>query len=277
MRLVLNEKKGTFSLYYVNHETSLLLPERSFIAVMLDDQVYKLGSGAPFNKPRLGGTQSQPALVFESESFLVTVAFSFIRTVSASLNNGVTITVSLKNKGAAPVQAALKVVLNTRKKGKQVFSTDQGSISMETVFDKNSGERWWIAEDAELSIMGNIAGSVRPDTIQIAATTTLSGGRWKPEIGAKSLPNASSVSYYFDALTISPDQSLVFPIILAVADESGFAAPLFFEQTIPDALLIRQVTAFLDRSLATEAPIRDEELNALERILERLEAAVIGK
>jgi hypothetical protein len=273
IRLVLNEKKGTFSLFSLtrearNREASPFLSHRSSINVLLNDQAYTLGSSALF-KARLGGTHSEPALIFEAENFLVTVVFSFVRTVSASLNNGVTITVNLKNTGTEPVQAALKIVLDTRKKGKQVLSTDHGPLTTETVFDKTSSERWWIAEDAELSLMGNIAGAVRPDTVQIAAIATLAGAKWKPQLGSKTLPNASGVGYYFDARALGPDQSVAFPFILALTDDRGFAAPAFFYDTIPDTLVLKQVTALLERSLAAENSIPDETLDALEKILDR--------
>jgi hypothetical protein len=281
IRLILDEKRGTFSLYYVTRTSTpqshaFLRDNNSrntFIAVMLNDRVYRPDKLASF-KSRLGGTPANPALIFESATFRITQEFSFIRTVSSLLTNGITMTIKLENTDSQPVEAGLKILLDTGKEGKQTFSTNDHSIAAETVFDKSSTDRWWISNDTELGIMGNIAGSVRPDLIHISSLSKLSGTPWKAPFNPKKPVTPAAIAYYFDPVSLLPGESVVFSIILATTDERGFATPAFFQENTAriDARLVDRLIARLDHYINTEEPVSDDELTAIAVVLNRLKA-----
>jgi hypothetical protein len=105
IRLVLNEKTGRFSLYYMTDIAKEEFipfftaqdPRTSFLSVMVNNRTYKMGETSVF-KTSIGGTPESPSLIFESSFLVVIENFSFIKTGSSSMTNGVLITITVTNK-----------------------------------------------------------------------------------------------------------------------------------------------------------------------------------
>ncbi|MDR2510706.1 MAG: hypothetical protein LBC77_08700, partial [Spirochaetaceae bacterium] len=116
VKLVINDSNGKFMVYYmtdVDRKTyEPLFWDRnkttSFIAVYLDGSEYRLGESARF-KMYHRGTDARPALVFESPLIAVTVTFSFIRTASSGVSNGIRVDVKIENWSEKTVQAGARV------------------------------------------------------------------------------------------------------------------------------------------------------------------------
>jgi hypothetical protein len=241
IRLVLHENLGRYSLYFMTGTNRTQYepffvdqdPRTSFLTLILNDRAYRLGEVSTF-KTRIGGTLTQPALIFESPDLLITQEFSFISTYGSALCNGVRINICIENRGEQVV-AGLRLLLDTslgegREPGVP-FVTDLRQISSETVIDRSDTDRWWISRNDRLGLMGSISGTdlTRPDLIHFANWKRFNDTPWKLSYTSGrnfNLPpysiGDSAVCYYFDPRVLTSGESLTISLILAAEDVNGF-------------------------------------------------------
>ncbi|MDR2071832.1 MAG: hypothetical protein LBP60_00145 [Spirochaetaceae bacterium] len=250
IRLVINENTGRFSLYFMTDIARERYfpffvdqdPRTSFLALMVNNRNYRMGESASF-KTRLGGTPSNPVLIFESSFLTVTEEFSFVRTGSSSLTNGIRLTISITNRGERPVEAGARFLIDTTlgEEGSSHFITDRRQIHSEAVIDASSGDSYWISKNSQLALMGSVDAHnlTRPDFIHLANWKRLNDTPWKtPFISGRNfnfLPysiNDSAVCYYYEPAVINPKASRIISIVLASEDENGFA----LNNSVPDDL-----------------------------------------
>jgi hypothetical protein len=242
IKLVLHETTGRFSLYYLSDFASGKYepffvdqdPRTSFLAVMYNDATYKLGDSASF-RFRAGGTEANPALIFESSFLTVTGEFSFIRTSGSAVTNGIRITIRAVNLNPREALVGLRMLLDTSLGEGSAgipFITDQGSIGSETAIERGTEKRW-ISRNDRLSFMGSISEGVEktPDLVHFANWKRLNEAPWKinytPGRNFNYLPYSigdSAVSYYFDPVLLSRGQERSCSLLLAAEDGAGFTA-----------------------------------------------------
>jgi hypothetical protein len=310
VRLVLHENTGRFSLYYLtdmtqDRYTPLFVdqdPRTSFLAVMVNDRIYRLGEAAAF-RTRMGGTAANPAIIFESSFLSVTQEFSFIRTAGSSLVNGIRMRVRMENLGEQQFRVGLRFLLDTSlgEGGSPApFMTNLRALSAETAIEKNAPDRYWVSRNDRVSLMGSISTGVTegPDLIHFANWKRFNDTPWKISYTAgrnfNYLPYSvgdSAVCYYFDPLPLSRGEGRGVSILLAAEDESGFAAAdaepgdelsrimadsnelLSREDSRrTDAITIRDLISRIDRYIASGVSISDEEIAAIELVITRLKA-----
>ena len=307
IRLVINEQTGRFSLYYMAdmaREEYLPFfleedPRTSFLSLMVNNRSYRMGESSVF-KTTLKGTPSNPALIFESSSLIVTEEFSFIRTGSSSLTNGVRITITVTNKGERPVDTGVRLLIDTTlgEKKSPHFATDIRQINGEAVIDGSSADAYWTSKNDRLTLMGSVAGQnlTRPDTIHFANWKRLNDTPWKipyvPERNFNLLPYSiddSAVCYYFEPVSIPKGGSRTIAIVLSSGDELGFAqssnvpdelsalirdsAKLedgYFNSIRTDLITLRDLAVRLDGYIASGAAVTDEELAAIGLLISRI-------
>ncbi|MDR1288528.1 MAG: hypothetical protein LBK08_13055 [Treponema sp.] len=242
IKLVLHEATGRFSLYYLSDFASGRYepffvdqdPRTSFVSVMFNDTAYKLGDSVSF-RFRAGGTETNPALIFESSFLTVTEEFSFIRTSGSAVTNGVQITIRAVNLNPREALVGLRVLLDTslgEGNAGTPFITDTGPVTSETAIERGTGRRW-ISRNDRLSVMGSISEGVEktPDLLHFANWKRLSEAPWKinytPGRNFNYLPYSigdSAVSYYFDPVLLARGQNRSCSLLLAAEDGAGFAA-----------------------------------------------------
>ena len=308
IRLVLNEKTGRFSLFFMSdiaREQYLPFftaedPRTSFLAIQVNNRNYRLGEASAF-KTRLGGTPSNPALIFESAFLTVTEEFAFIRTGSSSLTNGVRITITVANRGEQPVEAGIRFLIDTvLGEGEAAhFSTDRRSIEGESLIEAASADGYWVSRSGRLALMGSVGGDnlTRPDSIHFANWKRLNDAPWKaPFVAGRNfnlLPYSigdSAVCYYYEPQTIPRSGSRTAVLILSSEDEGGFARgnnlPDDLSHRIEqsgrldgdmrrsmqtDLITLRDLVAKLDE-YAAGAPVSDEELAAIGLLISKIKA-----
>jgi hypothetical protein len=279
-------------------------PRTSFLALMADDRTYRLGETSAF-KTKLGGTPSNPALIFESAFLTLTEEFSFVRTAGSSLTNGVRITVTIQNRSERSMQIGARVLIDTNLgEGEAAhFITDRRQINAESVIDNASGDLYWISRGSQLGLMGSFTGQnlTRPDLIHFANWKRLNDAPWKAAyVGGRNfnfLPYSigdSAVCYYYDPFPVDKGSSRIIAFVLASEDENGFnltsnipddISRLVQESSRPDTpvekdkiaemmsmdlITIRDLIAKIDEYVSAGASINDDELAALELVVSRL-------
>ncbi|MDR2662405.1 MAG: hypothetical protein LBC31_05350 [Treponema sp.] len=307
IRLVINENTGRFSLYFMTdiaREQYLPFfmdqdPRTSFLALLANNRNYRLGESASF-KTTLGGTPLNPALVFESSFLTVTEDFSFIRTGSSSLTNGIRITITITNKGEQPLEAGLRFLLDTTlgEGSSTHFLTDRRQITGETLIEAGAGDLYWVSKNSRLALMGSIGGQniTSPDLVHFANWKRLNDVPWKAPFAAgrnfNLLPYSiedSAVCYYYEPSVINRGESRFISIVLASEDENGFA----LSSNVPDELssliresskiegdvsqsmrtdliVLRDLVAKLDSYISSGALIPDDELSALGLLISKI-------
>ncbi|MDR1505949.1 MAG: hypothetical protein LBI67_02495 [Treponema sp.] len=309
VRLVLNENIGRFSLYYMadiaGEEYVALFadkdPRTSFLAVQINDRNYRLGDTSSF-KTTLGGSKTQPSLVFNSRIVEVTEDFSFITTSGSNLTNGVKITITITNKGKERFLAGARLLLDTELGETETpFSTDRRQITSEAQISPASGESFWVSGGAKAGLMGSasVEGLTAPDLVHFANWKRLNDAPWKTPFyqdrNFNLLPYSvgdSAVCYYYEPVAVEPGEARTITLVLASRDENGFSGALSEEpgeisrliktgagpeiisrDTMQeDLVVLRDLAAKLDSFIKSGESVSEEELSAIELVLSRLKA-----
>ncbi|MDR2160339.1 MAG: hypothetical protein LBP23_09780, partial [Treponema sp.] len=280
-------------------------PRTSFTGVILNDRSYRLGESPSF-RFRLGDEGMHPSLVFQSSFLRATEEFSFIKTAGSSLTNGIRIRITLENTGPREISLGLRFLLDTSlgERDGIPFLTDRRSIESETLIGPGDEDGWWITRKGPVSLMGSIAAGVDrgPDQVHFANWKRLNEVPWKTGYSAgrnfNYLPYSigdAAVCYYYEPRLLARGEVLTYTILLAAEDPRGFTArpdtagapALSPPETVPlpdahppaagagrdaDIALLRDLINRVDRFVAGEISITEEDLAVMETTIARLKA-----
>jgi hypothetical protein len=292
MRLSLHENSGRFSLYYLAEGSTGYAPlftaqdpRTSFLAINLNDRIYRLGEAAAF-KTGIDREGPVPALVFESPFLLVREEFAFIKTAGASESNGLKITLWIKNLSSREIHAGLRFLLDTslgEGPGRIPFFVDDQVVTSETAVEYGGGFDHWVSRNDGVSLMGSIPntaenGDALPGGfLHFSNWKRLNDVPWKADyIQGRSFNNPpysigdSAVCYYFEPLGIQSGESIRHTVILSVFDPAGFGAGGKDSEREADMAMLRNLIARLDRYIAGEITMNAEELAAIEQTILKL-------
>jgi len=244
IRLVLNESRGCFSIFYLTdpkkmHYEPLLNPKNnsaSYLSVLFDGVIYKLGCSPEFNT-RVERIKGDTALIFESPFLKVTQLFTPIKTPNSQAANGVMITITALNKATQRSFVGLNMLLDTElgegKKGVPIL-TNKRIISSETLIEGNSTEKFWISRGKKISLMGSIVNPVKssgrsPDGVHIANWKRLNEASWRLSYlknrSFNNLPSSvddSAICYYFGPEMIDHNRTVTYTVFLTTEDVAWY-------------------------------------------------------
>ena len=244
IRLVLNQRKGSFTLYYLTDQKTMRYESlfsskdssSSLLSVIVDGEIYKLGSSNVFKK-RIEKNGRDTALIFESSFLKVTQTFTPIRTSSAQAANGVMVTITMQNTATQRSFAGLRMLLDTTlgegANGTPILTNKQ-AVSTETIIEGGSNERYWISRGKKVSLMGSIVSPVavrgkNPDLVHIANWKSLRNAPWRlnysqgqPLNKKPSRLGNSAVCYYFGPEMIDRNKTLTYTIFLTTEDVAWY-------------------------------------------------------
>jgi hypothetical protein len=292
--------RGSFAPLFVDQD-----PRTSFFSLLLNDRSYRLGESSAF-RFRRNEAGPAPSFIFESSFLRVIEDFSFIKTAGSSLVNGIQITVTLENLSPREAYLGLRFLVDTSlgegKNTSPPFLTDKRTLDSETLITPKDDDLWWISRNDRLSLMGSISAGVEqgPDLVVFANWKRLNEVPWKispvPGRNFNYLPYSigdSAVCYYYEPRPLSRGDILSYTILLSVEDEKGFTSyatgsqddlSWFLRETVPlpeipaedskhaDLLLLQDLISRIDRYVAGEISITEEELAAMETVMARLKA-----
>jgi len=240
VRLVLNNKTGSFSLYYLADPKTVSYeplfndeePLSSFLSINIDGKVYRLGNTRQF-QTKIDRLNGDPAFVFESPFVRVTQLFTPIKTSGSSVANGIMITIKVQNITSVKSAIGVRMLLDTNLgegRRRVPFLTNTQVVTSETVIDGNSNELFWISRGSKISLMGSIVNPVDglgkgPEIVHLANWKRLNDANWKlPFLKGRSfnnLPysvNDSAVCYYFGPEILDNDKILTYTVFLTTED-----------------------------------------------------------
>ncbi|MDR1256989.1 MAG: hypothetical protein LBJ86_04525 [Spirochaetaceae bacterium] len=240
IKLVIDEKLGRFSLYYMNDvEKRTYEPlfwdkdkRTSFLSAYINGKEYKLGNSSEF-KMIIRGEKNKPSLVFESAFMSIAQDFSFIRTASSGVSNGVRIDVRLESWSPQTVEAGARLLIDTHlgEKTAPPFRTDLRPIGSETLIDRTSPDQYWVSRNGSYGLMGSIfvEGTETPDFLQFANWKRMNGARFRINYVQGRNFNAtpfsvkdSAVCYFLDIRPMNRWDRRMMTVLLAAEDDYGF-------------------------------------------------------
>jgi len=240
IRLVLNEKTGNFSLYFLSDPQTASYeplfninePLASFLSVNADGNIYHLGKSRQF-KTKVIRLDGEPALVFESSFARITQSFTPYKTSGSSTVNGVMITIKIQNISPQRASLGVRMLLDTtlgEGRKKVPFLTNTQVVSSEVLLEGNSNEKFWLSRGGKVTLMGSIVNPVEslgkgPDLVHIANWKRLNDSPWRLNYSKgrsfNNLPhsiNDSAVCYYFGPEFLDRDKILTYTVYLTTED-----------------------------------------------------------
>jgi hypothetical protein len=324
IKLALDEKTGCFSLYYLTDRASEHFEplfsgqdnRTSSLSVRINERIYRLGEASSFTT-RIGGTRANPALIFESEGMIVTEEFTFLSVSGQPETSGVRLNIRIENKGSRASNVGVRLIIDTNlgesaNTNADHFTTDERGIGSEALFDAKWPDKWWFSRSSSYGLMGSIntAYSTAADYVHFANWKRLNDSSWELMYSRRNFTNPpysindSAVSYVFNPRRLSTGEARNYTILLAAADENGFAQvafkqdaasartaaasgnpvqtqvppkaghsprPASEEETMrSDLVILRDMLAMLDDYLAGRNSLSDEEIINIELIINRI-------
>jgi hypothetical protein len=240
IKLVIDEKLGSFSLYYMTDvERRLYEPlfwekdkRTSFLSAYINGKEYRMGHNSEF-KMVIRGEKTRPSLVFESRFLSITEEFSFIRTASSGVSNGVRIDVRVESWSPETMNVGVRLLIDTFLGEKYVppFRTDLRTIGSETIIDKTSPDQYWISRNDAYGLMGSIfvEGTEAPDFVQFASWKRMNASKFRIDyVQGRSFNSTpfsvkdSAVCYFLDVKPMQRWGQRMMTILLAAEDDYGF-------------------------------------------------------
>ncbi|MDR2344208.1 MAG: hypothetical protein LBD86_06745 [Spirochaetaceae bacterium] len=240
IKLVIDEKLGRFSLYYMTDvERRLYEPlfwekdkRTSFLSAYIDNKEYKMGNNSEF-KMVVRGEKNKPSLVFESRFLSITEEFSFIRTASSGVSNGVRIDIRVESWSPQTINVGVRLLIDTFLGEKYIppFRTDLRTIGSETIIDKTSPDQYWISRNDAYGLMGSIfvEGTESQDFIQFASWKRMNASKFKMEyVQGRSFNSTpfsvkdSAACYFLDTKPMQRWGQRMMTVLLAAEDNYGF-------------------------------------------------------
>ncbi|OHD22085.1 MAG: hypothetical protein A2Y38_12580 [Spirochaetes bacterium GWB1_59_5] len=281
MKLVIDEKSGRFSLYYLaevtkSHYVPLLYSEETrttYSTLSFDQKTYKLGDASDFRvsvaKEAAGGVRIE----YRSSFCVVKQTFSFVTSPGASMSDGVTLEYSIENVSQKDTPIGLRVLFDTwlGEKTQAHFSAQSaGILSGEVALSGEYADSWIRSAEATgtkdgVSLQIQLsAPATKPERVLAANWKRLSDAVWAFEPSTSRnftlLPysiNDSAVALYFEPITVRPGSTRRISTILSQAND-GYPAVQTTTESVSPALAITApaVTAPLDEMVDLVA-VRD--------------------
>jgi len=244
IRLILNDKRGSFTLYYLTDPQRMRYEPlfnsndtaASFLSVSVDGEIYRLGSSNKF-KTRVERDKKDTAYIFESPFLKITQVFSPVKTSSSQAANGVKITMTIQNTGTERSFVGLRMLLDTNLgegiNGTPILTNTQ-VVSSETLIYGGLSDRFWISRGKKVSLMGSIVNPVDgvgrgPDIVHIANWKRLRDTPWRlpysKERAFNNLPYSagdSAVCYYFGPEMLDRNKVLTYTVFLTTEDTAWY-------------------------------------------------------
>ena len=316
VKLILHEGIGRFSLYYqtgLSGRKYLPLfvdqdPRTSTIKLVINNKIIKLGESSEF-KESAELTASGARFIWESSRIKIIMDFAFIASKTATLSDGVKITISLENISDQSLEAGVSFLLDTylgEEKSPHFTTDSKMQINREaTISLKESAAYWlspWAEDPANIGLQCPISqdGITRPDKIVFANWKRLNDVSWSYETSDSRnfnlLPysiNDSAVCHYYEPARLKPGTIREIVIVLGNYSASGYSifsdrdkkldnllkeavAPTSGDTVDPliaikeDLSTVNNLISEINRMLADVSEVTAEEIRVLEEILKSL-------
>ena len=307
VRLEINEKTGTFSLFSLSEKEgqplSLLYsddPRTSYFSIAVNNRIYNLPASSDFRREIIN-EKGQPRIVWTSGQIEVRQEFRIIRSVSSEVNNGLAMSLRIRNISSQKLSVGLRYLLDTylgENRGSHFVSSENRSINGETVL-KAPYPRYILSPrehsaDSGLMLMLNVPGVTVPDSVIFANWKRLNESSWSYDVStARSFSNPpysindSAIALYFDPQPLLPGDERLIDLAFGSYAQGGYLpasqnvndkiADILSQETETgdpeqEVALVRELIAEIDLLMETDQKVPEEKIQMLRQLLETLKA-----
>jgi len=302
IRLIINEKTGNFSLYYLSTPEKMryepMFDDReqrsSFLEISVGGVVHRLGKSRLF-RARLEDQDGNPAVVYESPFFIVRKVFTPVRSANSQTINGLNITVTLQNTGNSAVPVGMRMLIDTHlgEGRKRIpFETHTEPVLRERLIEGTSGEMYWISRGPNFSLMGSIINpydrnSKVPDFVHMASWNRLFRAKWnllyKEGRSFNYVPysfNDSAVCYYYEPDMLGAGETFTYTVILSTEDVGWYTGDYdvaALGEVYEDAhlLMLYRLLEILNQFVSGEVDLNEDDLGEIQNSIEMLKAGAV--
>ena len=230
IHLVLNERTANFSLFYLTERRYEPLFNNkditaSFTTISVNGKFHKLNDRI-FSK-NIQMIEGYPAFKFESRELSVFQMFTPASTSASGEANGVIITYIITNISDNDLNAGLRLLLDTdlgEGRGSTPFKLSSKEVTSETRIEGDSGEKFWISGNDNVSLMGSVIDpfdntSKTPDYVHFASWKRFYDAPWSFNYSAgRTFNSDSAVCYFYEPSLLKKDESFIYSIFLSIQD-----------------------------------------------------------
>ncbi len=294
--------KGKYIPFFLEQD-----PRTTVLSILVGNNVDYMGDSFGYRQSAKE-TDDGAQFTWVSSKLTVTESFSFISSENAALSDGFKISINIKNNSEEDLRIGVCYLFDTHLGEKnQHFIIDSSRVlSRETEYSSSLPE-YWISpstgtDTAGLQMMVKSEGITAPHRIIFANWKRLNDSLWNYNINTSRnfnlLPysiNDSAAGIYYPIETVSKGSSRELIMAMGSFSESGFKGveksgddgiSTIFEQTVStenpsdnqqtavktDLITVKDLLAQIDKILASDKEVTDEELKLLAQIIENLKS-----
>jgi len=282
IKLIIDEKSGRFSLYYLSDVAKsryvpLLYAEETrttYATLSFDQKTYKLGETSDFRVSVAREASGGVRIEYRSSFCVVKQTFTFLKSPGSSMSDGVALDYGIENVSQKDTPIGLRILFDTwlgEKNQTHFTAQSAGPLSGEIALSGDYTDSWIRSSEGGTgtkdvaSLQFQLSSpATKPDKVLAANWKRLSDATWDFEFSASRnftlLPysiNDSAVALYFEPIIVRPGSTKNITAILSQANDgypavSSSAEPL----STPLAITAPSVTAPLDEMVDLVA-VRD--------------------
>jgi len=310
VKLVASESTGRVSVYKLidvakgKYEPLVFEqdPRTSLVTLSADGRHVKLGDSSEY-RFQITRTDGGLRIEYRSASCVVRQSYDFVKSAGQALADGVRIGFELENVSERESMLGLRVLIDTwlgEKSGAHFRTELTQRIAVETALRPGSDERWVASIGDRAGFMAQFAGAGvdGPDSVLLSNWKRLSDATWgydaNPQRNFTLVPysiNDSAIALFWEPVLVSRGATRKVSFVMGSFNESGYSAPdgrtkteEIFAATVlssgtpgaatslaADLVAVRDLVSRIDRAMAAGGSIPDSELEAWQKILDRLE------
>jgi len=249
MRLVVEERSGRFSLYYLadvakNRYVPLLYDQETrttYPTISVDQKTFRLGDSTEFRVSVSKDADGSVRVEHRSSFCVVRQRFSFVASGGASMADGVAMDFEMENVSQKDSSIGLRMLLDTwlgEKSSAHFGAASFGAMNAETEFTGDYADSWVASQEGGFAADGasstgaaqfNVllrAPATRPDRVVAANWKRLNDAAWSFDVNPSRnftlLPysiNDSAIALYYEPVVVRPGSTRTIAILLG--RESG--------------------------------------------------------
>ncbi|MBI9100811.1 MAG: hypothetical protein JEY99_00220 [Spirochaetales bacterium] len=234
IKIVLDEEKGTFSIYKIatngGEDLTFFVDEdtrTSSIFMLIDNRVYRMGQNSGFTQSS-ELTENGARYIWENPAYKAILDFSFISSTGGTYSDGVKLNFSVENLSSAKHNIGVRILLDTYlgEDNGIHFNLPDTEIKKETEL-KGSFPAWWKSDFVQ--VMMNSRGSTPPERVVFANWKRLNENSWFYESRSNRnfnlLPysiNDSAVSHYYEIKALEAGGIREINLYMGLLNDKGF-------------------------------------------------------
>ncbi|MCF7939088.1 MAG: hypothetical protein K9L68_10875 [Spirochaetales bacterium] len=288
--------------------TPLLLnkdPRTSYFSLLVDNKIYRLGDSGVF-RHSVSKKDNTATITWKSSELEIIQKIEPAGASTSSVTNGLRLSIEMKNVSEKDLRVGIRYLMDTVLGEQQNahFYLPDSSVDRESSFSGDSMPAYWISASERnsgkpaLQFMTKASGITQPNRLVFANWKRLDDSSWDYQTNSRRdfnlLPysiNDSAAAVYYGPWTMNRGSTKKINIMLGQYSRNGYSWSQTagtdeisailkksyssstdgnVEQIENDMLILEDTLEQINKRLAADEPVSDEELEMLEEVIDQL-------